>query len=85
MEESRLVVPDGISLSQVLAHVHDKGQRQVNNDRGAEGKAGGVDKKEAYGRGCDAQFISQSGTNAEGVVFKIVLQSFNHVIHNAGL
>lgn len=67
------------------AHVHDKGQREVDDDGGPERKEGRIDEEEPDGRGSNAHFFSQGGAYSEGMMFKKLLDIPNQPCHNSTL
>ena len=54
----------------MLAHIHNKGQGKVNNNRGAEGYERGVDEEKPDARCRHPQFFTQAGADPKGVTFK---------------
>ena len=57
----------------MLAHVHDKGEGEVDDDGGAEGDKGSVDKEQADARGGHPQPFTQVGTDPKSIALEEML------------
>jgi hypothetical protein len=78
-----LQVFQGISscIKNIPLYIHPERDKEINHNRGPHSKKGNINKIFTYGRGSNAQLISDSGTNSKNMPFNKIFKP----VHAANL
>ena len=74
-----------VASPKVLAHVHDKCQSKIDDDRRPEREEGGVYEEQAYARRGNTQLFTQCRTDAKRVALEKIYNPFHKLPHSQNL